>query len=131
MMQIKFTTVNGNPGCRKITLDNFVSEDAPVPLQRWQGVVHPCCRGSQEPGGVHRVACCPRFQGRAHRHSLILGLYYNEHYSETHVVLGVACNPNTSTAQVKEAIAILRSRLDDMDDKMKANVLHRLQVLNG
>ena len=51
--------------------------------------------------------------------------------SETHVVLGVACNPNTSTAQVKEAIAILRSRLDDMDDKMKANVLHRLQVLNG
>ena len=34
MMQIKFTTVNGNPGCRKITLDNFVSEDGATHLFR-------------------------------------------------------------------------------------------------
>lgn len=49
----------------------------------------------------------------------------------THAVLGVALNPTTPADLVLRAVAILRDRLPDMDDKMKGKVLHALTRLDN
>ena len=46
----------------------------------------------------------------------------------TFAVLGVLQNPNTPSTTVRRAVAILRDRIDTMDNKMKAKCLHALKA---
>ena len=47
--------------------------------------------------------------------------------SPTFAVLGVLKNPLSPKQVILDAVAILRSRIDSMDDKMKTKCIHALR----